>query len=215
MWIAAHAGAEGPVQRPGEDHGRARVEARSPPPPRSTTSPAASRPSSASSGRRGPNGNNLHRNVIFRDGKDKADQIIPLSYYDTGDPEELWKWMAAYEQKTGGKMLAIPHNGNLSNGLMFDDVTLTDEEAARPRLRAAPHALGADLRDHPAEGRRRDAPGAVAATTSSPTSNAGTRAASGRRSRRPTCCRANTHAKRSSAAWPTRRSSASTRSSSA
>ena len=42
----------------------------------------------------GPNGDNLHRNVLFRDGKDKADQIIPLSYYDTGDPEDLWAWMA-------------------------------------------------------------------------------------------------------------------------
>jgi hypothetical protein len=72
-----------------------------------------------------PNGNNLHRNVIFRDASDKADKIVPISCYDTEDPEELWKWMAAYEQKTGGKLLAIPHNGNLSNGLMFDDVTLT------------------------------------------------------------------------------------------
>ena len=71
-----------------------------------------------------PNGSNLHRNVLFRDGKDKADQVIPLSYYDTGDPEQLWKWMEDYERKTGGRMLAIPHNGNLSNGLMFDDVTL-------------------------------------------------------------------------------------------
>ena len=76
----------------------------------------------------GPNGDNLHRNVIFRDGKAKADQIIPLSYYETGDPEDLWKWMAAYEQKTGGKLLAIAHNGNLSNGLMFDDVTLTTKK---------------------------------------------------------------------------------------
>ena len=91
----------------------------------------------------GPNGNNLHRNVLFRDGKDKADQIIPLSYYDTGDPEDLWKWMAAYEQKTGGKMLAIAHNGNLSNGLMFDDVTLTtkkplDRDYAERRMRWEP-----------------------------------------------------------------------------
>jgi hypothetical protein len=70
----------------------------------------------------GPNGDNLHRNVLFRDGKDKADQIIPLSYYDTGDPEDLWAWMAAYEKKTGGRMLAIPHNGNLSNGRMFPTV---------------------------------------------------------------------------------------------
>ena len=74
------------------------------------------------------NGNNLHRNVVFRDGKDKADQIVPISQYDTQDPEQLWAWMAAYEQKTGGRMLAIPHNGNLSNGLMFDDVTLTDKQ---------------------------------------------------------------------------------------
>jgi hypothetical protein len=91
----------------------------------------------------GPDGNNLHRNVVFRDGKDKADQIIPLSYYDTGDPEDLWAWMAAYEQKTGGKMLAIPHNGNLSNGLMFDDVTLTtkkplDRDYAERRMRWEP-----------------------------------------------------------------------------
>ena len=41
-----------------------------------------------------PDGNNLHRNVIFRDGKDKADQIIPFSQYDSVDPEDLWKWMA-------------------------------------------------------------------------------------------------------------------------
>ena len=76
----------------------------------------------------GPNGNNLHRNVIFRDGKEKADQIIPLSQYDTQDPEELWQWMADYENNTGGRLLAIPHNGNLSNGLMFDDVTLTTKK---------------------------------------------------------------------------------------
>jgi hypothetical protein len=76
----------------------------------------------------GPNGNNIHRNVIFRDGKDKADTIIPLSQYDTQDPEDLWQWMADYETNTGGKLLAIPHNGNLSNGLMFDDVTLTTKK---------------------------------------------------------------------------------------
>jgi len=75
-----------------------------------------------------PGGNNLHRNVIFRDGKTKADLIIPMSNYDSSDPEDLWKWMAAYEAKTGGKLLAIPHNGNLSNGLMFDDVTFTDKK---------------------------------------------------------------------------------------
>jgi hypothetical protein len=72
-----------------------------------------------------PDGNNIHRNVIFRDGGDKASQIVPFSQYDSFDPEELWKWMSNYEEKTGGRLLAIPHNGNLSNGLMFDDVTFT------------------------------------------------------------------------------------------
>lgn len=72
-----------------------------------------------------PDGNNLHRNVIFQDGKDKADKIVPFSYYDSGDPEDLWAWMSDYEKQTGGKLLAIPHNGNLSNGLMFDDVTFS------------------------------------------------------------------------------------------
>jgi hypothetical protein len=75
-----------------------------------------------------PGGNNLHRNVVFRDGKAKADLIIPMSNYDSSDPEDLWKWMADYEAKTGGHLLAIPHNGNLSNGLMFDDVTFTDKK---------------------------------------------------------------------------------------
>jgi Protein of unknown function (DUF3604) len=72
-----------------------------------------------------PGGNNLHRNVLFRDNKDKADQIFPFSSWQSEDPEKLWEWMAKYEEKTGGKLLAIPHNGNLSNGRMF---ALTDFE---------------------------------------------------------------------------------------
>lgn len=75
-----------------------------------------------------PNGNNLHRNVIFRDNMDKTSQVIPISSFDTQDPEELWEYLDAYEKKTGGQVLAIPHNGNISNGLMFDDVTLTSKE---------------------------------------------------------------------------------------
>lgn len=89
-----------------------------------------------------PNGNNLHRNVVFRDGKARADQVIPFSNYDSDDPEDLWAWMNAYEQKTGGELLAIPHNGNLSNGLMFDDKTLSGkrltEQYARDRMRWEP-----------------------------------------------------------------------------
>jgi len=72
-----------------------------------------------------PAGNNMHRNIIFRDNKDLTDRITPFSVYDSDDPEDLWAWLAAYEEKTGGQVLAIAHNGNLSNGLMFDDVTYT------------------------------------------------------------------------------------------
>ena len=57
--------------------------------------------------------------MIFRDGKDKADQIVPFSAFDSEDPAMLWKFMDAYTEKTGGEVLAIPHNGNLSNGRMF------------------------------------------------------------------------------------------------
>ena len=64
-------------------------------------------------------GNNLHRVVIFRDGKEKADQIVPFSAFDSEDPAMLWKFLDAYTEKTGGEVLAIPHNGNLSNGRMF------------------------------------------------------------------------------------------------
>ncbi|ASY65181.1 hypothetical protein SJ05684_b41990 (plasmid) [Sinorhizobium sojae CCBAU 05684] len=67
-------------------------------------------------------GNNLHRNVIFRDNGDKASQVEPFTVYPpygSDNPADLWKWMEAYEEKTGGSVLAIAHNGNLSNGSMF------------------------------------------------------------------------------------------------
>ena len=68
-------------------------------------------------------GNNLHRVVIFRDARDKTSQILPYSQYDSVDAEDLWAYMAAYEEKTGGRVLAAAHNGNFSNGLMFDTKT--------------------------------------------------------------------------------------------
>jgi len=66
-------------------------------------------------------GNNLHRNVIFRDNGDKASRVVPYTVLPPGsdNPRDLWKWMASYEEKTGGSVLAIAHNGNLSNGRMF------------------------------------------------------------------------------------------------
>ena len=80
-------------------------------------------------------GDNLHRNIIFRDDATRAGQVLPLTTFQTMDPEKLWAYMAAYEAKTGGRMLAIPHNGNLSNGRMFeetrfDGTPMTPEYAA-------------------------------------------------------------------------------------
>jgi hypothetical protein len=69
-----------------------------------------------------PPGQNLHRVVVYRDGADRARQTVPATTYPpqgSTDPEYLWKLLKAYEDKTGGRLLAIAHNGNLSNGLMF------------------------------------------------------------------------------------------------
>jgi Protein of unknown function (DUF3604) len=89
-----------------------------------------------------PDGRNLHRNVIFRDNGDKAGQVLPYSAYDSQDAEDLWDYMGAYQKKTGGQVLAIAHNGNLSNGLMFDDVTFSgkplDKDYALRRMKAEP-----------------------------------------------------------------------------
>jgi hypothetical protein len=67
-------------------------------------------------------GNNLHRVVIYRDGADKGGQMVPYTTappQGSTNPRDLWKWLTEYEKKTGGEVLAIPHNGNLSNGIMF------------------------------------------------------------------------------------------------
>ncbi|WNC69979.1 DUF3604 domain-containing protein [Thalassotalea nanhaiensis] len=69
-----------------------------------------------------PKGFNLHRNVIFRDNADKALQVQPPTTQPpvgSTDPKTLYKWLADYEQKTGGSAFAFAHNGNLSNGWMF------------------------------------------------------------------------------------------------
>jgi hypothetical protein len=70
-----------------------------------------------------PKGDNLHRVVVFADGADKTSQTAPFSFFDGSDPENLWDYLAAYETGTGGRGIAIPHNGNMSNGLMFSDKT--------------------------------------------------------------------------------------------
>jgi len=75
-----------------------------------------------------PKGNNVHRVVVYRDNGDKARQTLPFTQTASQDPEDLWKALEVYEKTTGGKVLAIPHNGNWSNGLMFADVTQTSKK---------------------------------------------------------------------------------------
>lgn len=84
----------------------------------------------------------IHRNVLFLDGAANTRQVVPFSRNDSGDPEDLWRYLAEYERKTGGRVLAIPHNANLSGGMMF---TLRDQagkaftpEYAKTRARWEP-----------------------------------------------------------------------------
>ncbi len=87
-------------------------------------------------------GDNIHRNVIFRDGAEMANQVLPFSQFDSKNPEDLWAHLADYEDRTGGDVLAIPHNGNLSNGRLFSvsnfDGSPLTEDMARLRARFEP-----------------------------------------------------------------------------
>ena len=66
-----------------------------------------------------PGGSNLHRVVVFRDASEQVGKVLPLSSRGDATVDELWDYLAGYEETTGGQVFAIPHNGNLSNGLMF------------------------------------------------------------------------------------------------
>ena len=89
-----------------------------------------------------PDGNNLHRVVIFRDGAARAGRVLPFSAFDGEDPEQLWAFLESYEADTGGRAIAIPHNGNMSNGRMFPETDFEgrpiDWDYARARSRWEP-----------------------------------------------------------------------------
>ncbi|MGJ8584596.1 MAG: DUF3604 domain-containing protein [Marinosulfonomonas sp.] len=88
-------------------------------------------------------GGNLHRNVIFRDGPDRARQVVPYTTQapvGSTDPLDLYKYLEEYEAKTNGAAMAFAHNGNLSNGIMFPvDAQYTgraiDEEYVQQRAK--------------------------------------------------------------------------------
>jgi hypothetical protein len=91
-------------------------------------------------------GNNMHRVVVYRDDGDKGGQMVPFTTYPpagSSNPRDLWAWMARYEERTGGRVLAIPHNGNLSNGIMFPleaqyDGKVFDAEYVEKRAKREP-----------------------------------------------------------------------------
>jgi hypothetical protein len=87
-------------------------------------------------------GDNLHRVVVFRGGAEDTAELTPFSSLDSVDPEDLWASLEAYEASHKNEVLAIPHNGNLSNGLMFDDKRINgqplDRAYAEMRMRWEP-----------------------------------------------------------------------------
>lgn len=87
-------------------------------------------------------GDNLHRVVLFRDGGATTQKQLPFSAQFSTDPEDLWNHLAKYEATTNGKVLAIAHNGNVSNGRMFSPVrengAALDADYARARARWEP-----------------------------------------------------------------------------
>ncbi|WP_299193690.1 DUF3604 domain-containing protein [uncultured Erythrobacter sp.] len=89
-----------------------------------------------------PGGGNQHRVVVFKDGMDKTLQTIPFSAADGNNPMQLWDYLQRYEQSTGGEVMAIAHNGNISNGNMFGDIQVDgqpfDEAYVTARARWEP-----------------------------------------------------------------------------
>jgi hypothetical protein len=89
-----------------------------------------------------PNGKNLHRVVFMPQGADVAEKFIPYSSFDSDKPEDLWAWLEETSTRTGASFVAIPHNSNISGGLMFNDVDSEGRpitaEYARTRMKWEP-----------------------------------------------------------------------------
>lgn len=105
-----------------------------------------------------PNGQNLHRIVFLPEGKKVAEKFVPFSAFDSDIESEFWDWLDKTGKETGASFIAIPHNSNISNGLMFPEKdragrTIT-AQYARTRIRWEPVAemtqIKGDSETHPA-----------------------------------------------------------------
>lgn len=78
---------------------------------------------------------NLHRNVLFADDAGTVTRVLPFTSRDSQDPGDLWRYLADYENRTGGRVMAIPHNSNLSGGRMFRPLESNGEPLGRDNAR--------------------------------------------------------------------------------
>ena len=89
-----------------------------------------------------PGGKNLHRVVFTPQGPSVAKQVIPYSSFDSDKPEDLWAWLEETSSRVNAKFIAIPHNSNISGGLMFNEVDSDGRpitaEYARTRMKWEP-----------------------------------------------------------------------------
>jgi hypothetical protein len=89
-----------------------------------------------------PGGKNLHRVVFTSADGATAKKFLPFTANDSQKPEDLWAWLEKTKKELGADFVAIPHNSNLSGGLMFDMVDSAGRpisaEYARMRIRWEP-----------------------------------------------------------------------------
>lgn len=89
-----------------------------------------------------PGGANLHRVVVTNADATSGRLFLPFASTDSPYPEDLWQWLSKTERETDVQFLAIPHNSNVSKGVMFDVKSLRgnamDSDYANQRLRFEP-----------------------------------------------------------------------------
>jgi hypothetical protein len=104
-----------------------------------------------------PDGRSLHRVVFMNEGPKTARQLVPFSARDSQRPEDLWSWLEETSNRVETDFIAIPHNPNLSGGMMFAAVDSEGKPItaayARTRMRWEPVAevtqIKGDSETHP------------------------------------------------------------------